>query len=101
MSEVKVKVTPAGLAYAYAGATGNKLGSRITAKQVQAVQSVKDHGLKETATLKAYAQGDGSPTEQEAITLRETVGKAQAKLTTPSQKRRLWPRKVAAIIITQ
>lgn len=96
----------------FAAETGRKLGSRVTAKQVQAVQAALEEldvtPLKVTSATKAELTAYGQTGERDSMKekafgeLRDFVKVAQGQdeiLTNDSQKRRLWPRKVANILV--
>lgn len=94
-------VSPARRAYDLAGERERKLGSRVTTRQVKAVESVRPDKLPATkAKLREYAQtGDATGlTDSEYLGLRNLVEEAKKQMPNPSQARRLWPRKVAAIL---
>lgn len=79
-----------------------RLGSRISRKQLAAVLETDAKPDIEPAVLGAYAVSgdDDQLTDAQRIELRAFVSrcKGHAGLTTDSQRRRLWPRKVAAIL---
>ena len=79
-----------------------RLGSRISRRQMVAVMQTDDRPKVTKAKLLAYAvSGDaGDLDEKERLELRAFVARCKEHevLTTESQRRRLWPRKVAAIL---
>lgn len=95
-----------------AAETGRKLGSRVTARQYDAVVEAfeADEAKKPIEVvgstikaLKAYAQtGERDALEDKEFgALRGFVetAKTSERLESESQRRRLWPRKVAAILV--
>lgn len=82
-----------------------KLGSRVTKKQTALVLAVltptqQKALLTEVTALHQYADtGDASALSAEsAETIKKVVSQAREKAESESQARRVWPRKVAAII---
>lgn len=93
------------------GGTVKKLGSRVTTTQVStvtkvatpaALRTIKGDGDDGANALKAYAEtGDAShlsPEQNEA--LKKLVAQAREASENPSKARRIWPRKVAAIVVS-
>lgn len=79
-----------------------RLGSRISRKQMAAVIETDGKPDIDTATLGGYAvSGDPDQlTDAQRLELRNFVAQCKEHdgLATDSQKRRLWPRKVAAVL---
>lgn len=111
-TEEKVPRNPLGKkATEFAAETGRKLGSRVTARQVEAVQLALEEldvtPLKATSATKAQLTAYGQTGERDSLPekafgeLRDFVKSAQGQdvLTNDSQRRRLWPRKVANILV--
>lgn len=112
VEEVKAPRNPLGKrATDFAAETGRKLGSRVTAKQVEAVQGALTElnvtPIKATSATKAELTAYGQTGERDSMKekafgeLRDFVKVAQGQdvLTNDSQRRRLWPRKVANILV--
>lgn len=82
-----------------------KLGSRVTKKQVEVISKVLTRGQLTTLhsnkkALTTYADtGDASAlTPEQNDALKKVVEAGRANSENDSQKRRIWPRKVAAIV---
>lgn len=108
----KVERNPLGKrATEFAAETGRKLGSRVTSRQVEAVTLALEEldvtPGKATSATKAQLTQYGQTGERDALPekaygeLKSFVKVAQSQdiLENESQKRRLWPRKVANILV--
>lgn len=97
-----VKSTAAQRATKLAERDGRKLGSRISGRQVEAVlAAAKGKRTPKTAFVAYATSADRDAlTDKQRKQLKALVSAAQDKLP-ESQRRRLWPRKVAAIVASR
>jgi hypothetical protein len=87
--------------FAQAGSTGKTWTPRVTKAQEEAILAAAPTGFEATGTIEAYVlSGDVSELRaEEAAQIKAIRKAAQERMPNESAARRIWPRKVAAVLL--